>query len=81
MIKACLLFIIIIFLKVTHVSYFQDRSKLGHVMMTVLLGTGALVAMTTVSVVAAVLFTLGHLFVTFFCPALIIRMQPYKKYV
>ena len=48
--------------------------------MTTVLVVMTTVAMVTVSPVGAVLFSLLCLFVTFVCPAWLLRLQPLKKY-
>ena len=48
-------------------------------MLTVVLGVSAALATLTVSAVGAVIFTAGLVFITFLCPAWLIRLQPYKK--
>nr|XP_022325065.1 phosphatidylinositol N-acetylglucosaminyltransferase subunit C-like isoform X4 [Crassostrea virginica] len=50
-----------------------------NVALTVVLGFLALLALFTVSMVPAVMFILGHLFITFICPAWLISLQPLKN--
>nr|XP_022323332.1 phosphatidylinositol N-acetylglucosaminyltransferase subunit C-like isoform X2 [Crassostrea virginica] len=50
-----------------------------NVALTVVVGFLALLALFTVSMVPAVMFILGHLFITFICPAWLISLQPLKN--
>ncbi|XP_061169616.1 LOW QUALITY PROTEIN: phosphatidylinositol N-acetylglucosaminyltransferase subunit C-like [Saccostrea echinata] len=50
-----------------------------NVILTVVLGTVALLALFTISMVTAVMFILGHMFITFICPAWLISLQPLKN--
>ena len=59
--------------------FFQEEHSQVHVILTVVMGITASVALATVSMAAAILFTCGHIFVTFVCPAWLISLQPYKK--
>ena len=58
---------------------FQEAFPKMNVALTVVLGFLALLALFTISMVPTVMFILGHIFITFTCPAWLISLQPLKK--
>ncbi|KAL5018763.1 hypothetical protein ScPMuIL_004485 [Solemya velum] len=57
----------------------KATSRSTHPIMTVVLGLLAIGTLLSISVVAAILFTACHIFVTFVCPAWLMSLQPYKN--
>ena len=55
-------------------------SQRAYVVMTMVLSLSTMVALASVSPVAAALFAMLCLFVTFICPAWLLWLQPFKKY-
>ena len=72
-------FLYITVTKISMALLFQDSFPSSHNVLTVILGVSTVLALGSISVTGAVLFTLTHLFVTFVCPAWLIKLQPYKK--
>ena len=58
---------------------FQKNVVHSQAVMTVVLGVSAAVAIYTLSCVGVLLFVSVHLFITFVCPAWLIKLQDYKE--